>query len=94
VLTTEASIDAVLARLGTVDKKGLVTVAEAFELRGVSSKAKAAIVAAIRQRIIARKGSSQRVGLLDRQAPVPGTSPEPARDQPQTQSQDGGGSST
>lgn len=68
--TTEASIDALLERLGSVDKKGLVTVAEAIELRGVNSKTKPGIISAIRQRILARKGSTQRVGLLDRPTPT------------------------
>jgi hypothetical protein len=72
---TEAGIDAVLGRLALLDKKGLQAVAEAIELTGVGSKPKAVIAAAIRQRIIARKGSSQRVGLLDREVSAPESSP-------------------
>ena len=79
---TEAGIDAVLARLQPLDKKGLLAVAEAIELKGISSKPKPAVVAAIRQRIIARKGSSQRVGLLDRPAPSQAGMPAPSPNQP------------
>jgi len=75
--TTEASIDAVMARLAPVNQKGLVTIAEAIELKGIGSKTKPAIIAAIRQRIVARKGSFQRVGMLDRPAPSPVGSPGP-----------------
>lgn len=78
--TTETVIDAILARLEPVDKKGLVIIAEAIELKGVGSKAKAAIITAIRQRITARKGSSQRVGILDRPTPSSASVPGPVSD--------------
>ena len=74
---TEESMEAALSRLEPLDKKGLVAVAEAIELKGVGSKSKPQIAAAIRQRIVAR-GSSQRVGLLDRPAPSSAGSPAPA----------------
>ena len=79
--TNEASIDAILNSLEPLDKKGLVTVAEAIDLKGFGSKTKPQIAAAIRQRILARKGSSQRVGLLDRPGPASGglSAPTPAQ---------------
>jgi hypothetical protein len=89
--TTEAGIDAVLARLEPLDKKGLVAVADAIELKGVGSKTKPQIVAAIRQRIVARKGSSQRVGLLDRPVPAPAGLPGPSPAPPHATIQGQGG---
>ena len=92
--TTEESIDAVLVRLQPVDKKGLLTVAEGIELKGISAKTKPAILAAIRQRIVDRKGSFQRVGLLDRPAPASVGSFDPSSTSPQemtTHKQDGEG---
>ncbi len=75
---TEESMEAALSRLEPLDKKGLVAVAEAIELKGVGSKSKPQIAAAIRQRIVARGVHSQRVGLLDRPAPLSAGSPAPA----------------
>jgi hypothetical protein len=67
---TGEQIDALTGRLGGLTKGGLVAVAEAIDLVGMGTKKKDDIVAAIRQRFHARKGATQRAGLIDRQTPV------------------------
>jgi hypothetical protein len=66
--TTEEVIATQTAPLDQLSKDGLVVVAEAIELMGMKAKKKEEIAAAIRQRIRARRGMSQRVELLDRPA--------------------------
>lgn len=68
--TTDAVIDQQTTSLGLLSKDGLVAVAEGIQLMGMKAKTKDAIVAAIRQRIRARRGATERAGLIDR--PVAG----------------------
>jgi hypothetical protein len=76
---TEGKVEDLARRLGGLAKDGLVTVAEATGLKGMKSKKKDDILGVIRQRILSRKGSSQRVGLIDRPAPTsPGAAPLPS----------------
>jgi hypothetical protein len=63
---TAETINHAAGRLGGLDKAGLVEVAEGIDLKGMKSKTKGGILDAIRQRIISRKGGSQRAGLIDR----------------------------
>ncbi len=56
------------SQLQGLSKDSLVRVAEGIDLKGMKSKSKGAIVQAIQQRILARKGSFQRAGLIDRPA--------------------------
>lgn len=75
---TEADIDAIVGRIGGLSKEILVSVADAIELRGMKSKSKPVIISTIRQRIIARKGATQRAGLLDRPAASQNTTESPS----------------
>jgi hypothetical protein len=79
--TTDEHIDQQTAQLGQLSKDGLVTVAEAIELLGMKAKKKDDIVTAIRLRIKARRGATQRAGLIDRPASPgqPPASTEPPR---------------
>lgn len=61
-------IDALVAKFGTLSKDGLVIVAERIGLKGMKSKGKGAVQEAIRLRMLSRKGSTQRAGLIDRPA--------------------------
>jgi hypothetical protein len=63
---TAEVIQGLVRRLGTLSKDGVAAVAERIGMKGVRSKSKAANQKAIRERIEARKGSSQRAGLIDR----------------------------
>ena len=65
---TAEQIDALAGRLGGLTKDGLVAVAEVIDLKGMKAKTKPDILGAIRQRFHARKGATQRAGLLDRPA--------------------------
>jgi hypothetical protein len=82
---TPEQIDEATRRLGGLTKDELAKVAEALEMKGMKSKKKDVIQEAIRQRILARKGTSQRVGMIDRSpftaAGAP-TLPPPAGGQP------------
>jgi hypothetical protein len=82
---TVETVDALVARVGKLKKPGLVSVATALELKIGSKMTMPAILEAIRQRILNRKGSWQRTGLLDRP-----TSPNPV----QVGSVNGGGVGT
>lgn len=65
--TTIEQIDEAMQRLEPLTKDALVMVAESIGLVGMKNlKKKADIVSAIRQRIVARKGTAQRANLLDR----------------------------
>lgn len=65
--TTVEQIEETLKRLELLTKDALVQVAEGIGLVGMKGKSKKGdIVAAIRQRIVSRKGATQRVGLIDR----------------------------
>lgn len=64
--TTLEMIEHLASRISGLDKKGLTEVAMAIDLKIASSTTKPAILQAIRNRIIDRKGSFQRAGLLDR----------------------------
>lgn len=65
--TTIERIDETTKRLEPLTKDALVRVAEGIELVGMKNKGKKTdIVAAIRQRILSRKGASQRANLIDR----------------------------
>jgi hypothetical protein len=75
---TPEQIDALAARLGALSKDGLAAVAERIGLKGMKAKSKGAIQEAIRQRIIARKGASQRAGLIERPGTWPNTAPADA----------------
>jgi hypothetical protein len=68
---TAEQIEAAVGRLGGLTKDVLVAVAEAIGLQGMRSKKKDDIQAAIRHRLLARKGTSVRTGLIDRPAPPP-----------------------
>lgn len=70
--TTEELIAEKTAPLKQLSKDNLVMVAEAIELMGMRAKKKDEIATAIRQRILARKGATQRAGLIDRPATTPG----------------------
>jgi hypothetical protein len=63
---TLEEIDRLASRLGSLSKDGLAAVAEGIGLKGIRAKTKGFIQEAIRSRITARKGTAQRVGLLDR----------------------------
>lgn len=63
---TEARIDDVLGRARTLTKPALVALAEAIELMGMKARSKDEILKAIRQRVLARKGTAQRADLIDR----------------------------
>ena len=64
---TVEQIEEMAKRLEALTKDALVRVAEGIELVGMKSKkTKGEIVAAIRQRILSRKGATQRVNLIDR----------------------------
>jgi hypothetical protein len=75
---TGEQIDALVGRLGGLTKDGLVTVADAIDLKGMKAKKKDDILGAMRQRFHARKGATQRAGLIDRPAAAGSTSHEPA----------------
>jgi hypothetical protein len=77
--TTDEQIDSQTAELGQLSKDGLVIVAEAIGLLGMkNAKKKADIVAKIRQRILARKGTTQRAGMIDRPGSQPHTGAVPS----------------
>jgi hypothetical protein len=63
---TAEQIDALGGRLAGLTKDGLVAVAEAIDMRGMKSKKKDEILAAIQNRIRTRKGATQKVGMIDR----------------------------
>lgn len=65
---TVEMIDALTGHIGKLNKDGVHAVATAVELRVAKSASKGSIVDAIRKRILDRKGSYQRSGLLDRTA--------------------------
>lgn len=66
--TTAAIVDGTIGKLNGLKKDDLIQVAAAIELKVAKSKKAGDIIAAIRQRVIARKGATQRAGLLDRPA--------------------------
>jgi hypothetical protein len=70
---TQEMIEAAMGRVGKLKKDGLLTVAAAVDLKMQKGATMPKIVAAIRQRLVDRKGSFQRAGLLDRD-----TDPSPA----------------
>jgi hypothetical protein len=59
-------IETAVTRLTSLSKGALVAVAEGIEMKGMKSKSKDAILTAVRQRLLAVKGSAQRAGLIDR----------------------------
>jgi hypothetical protein len=69
---TVEQIDGTCGKLTGLNKDGVVSVADQLGIRGMKSKAKAAIVEAIRQRILARKGATIRAGMVDRPLAVSG----------------------
>src|SRR5262249_6106040 len=75
--TTYGQIDEMAKRLESLTKPALVRVAEGVELHGMANKKKDAIVAAIRQRLMSRKGASQKVSRIDR-SPFANAEPQPA----------------
>jgi hypothetical protein len=60
----------------------LVAVAEAIELQGMKSKTKGDVVAAIRRRIMSRKGAAQRVDMIDRSPFAAGATPSAPSERP------------
>jgi hypothetical protein len=62
---THDAIDSFVKRLSQLNKTGVQAVAQAIELKVPKSKSAKDIISAIHQRIVARKGSTQRAGLLD-----------------------------
>lgn len=66
---TREQIDALAARLSPLKKDDLVQISEAIGMVGSRGKTKDKIQQAIRDRIVARKGASQRAALIDRQGP-------------------------
>jgi hypothetical protein len=77
-VTTEV-VRGLAARLGKLTADGLRTVAEAVELKVAKSAKKAAILEGIERRILDRKGSWERAGLLDRPTTLGPPAAEPAR---------------
>lgn len=63
---TVEQIESFLARLAPLAKSGLITIAERIGLKGMGSKTKPDIQAAIRRRIQDRKGASIRATMGDR----------------------------
>jgi hypothetical protein len=68
---TQELIEEAMGRVGKLTKPGLLVVAAGIELKMGSSTAKDKVIAAIRQRLVDRKGSYQRAGLLDRETGAP-----------------------
>ena len=64
--TTVEQIEDAMRRLEPLTRDAVVKVAEAIELVVTKGKSKKDVVAMIRQRILGRKGSAQRVNLIDR----------------------------
>lgn len=64
--TTIDMIEETAKRLESLTKDALVKVAEGIELIGMDHKKKGSIVVAIKQRILSRKGASQKVSRIDR----------------------------
>ena len=77
---TQERIDAAMEKAGSAGKNALVAISEAIGLHGMKSKTIPAIVSLIRQRIGARKGSTQRAELTDRPTANKDTSPNSAVD--------------
>lgn len=67
-LTTEF-IDSELNRMNGLTKDGLLKVCDAMELVGMKSKKVPDIQAAIRQKVIDRRGTAQRAAMLDEPPP-------------------------
>ncbi len=63
---TDSHIAELMSRLKSLTQAGLVTVAEAIELKGTGSKTKPKIIEAIQRRIEERKGSKVRSELIHR----------------------------
>jgi excisionase family DNA binding protein len=63
---TREHIDAAAAKLASLSKPDLMLIAESLGMVGTHLKSKTALQEAIRDRILARKGATQRAGLLDR----------------------------
>ncbi len=59
-------IDALQGKLAGLTKDNVVLIADTIDLKGMKSKSKNDIVGTIVQRIKARKGATQRAGLIDR----------------------------
>lgn len=60
------AISATMRKVRGLSKSGMLTVAETIGLAGLGKKKAEDVARAIEQRIQARRGTSQRVGLIDR----------------------------
>ena len=77
---TKERLDAVAARLKPLKKDDLLRVAAGIELKVAKSKTIDFIIEAIHNRILQRKGTTQRAGLIDRPSASGADGPVPAAD--------------